>query len=78
MSSPKVANVRLANNVMSGLDDILVECGMARKLYREAMNHAKNQMDLVQVGILAQLIDHITTIEIKASDARKGEYRDIP
>lgn len=69
-----VANKRLANKVIWGLEDITALCRTARSQWDAMMARAEEQSDHVMLVHLARMRDTLAEIDRRARDARQGEY----
>lgn len=70
-----LANVRLANKAGWNLNDILEAAEFGRASLERAMGIAEKRMDAELIIHLARVQADLATIERKAGDALRGEYR---
>jgi hypothetical protein len=70
-----LANKRLANKVGWNLNDILEAAEFGRASLGKAMAIAEKRMDTELIIHLARVGADLATIERKAGDALRGEYR---
>ena len=71
---PMVANKRLANNVIAGLEDILAACQYINEDVRQCRHRAEALQDVLMLARLGDITERIAAIERRARAARRGEY----
>jgi hypothetical protein len=71
-----LANIRLANKTGWNLNDILEAAAFGRASLDKAMSIAERKMDTELIIHLARVRADLATIERKAGDALRGEYRE--
>ena len=72
----RVANKRLANKVLWGIEDGLATCRTMRGLVNAAMSRADEKMDARMLLHLVRIQEGVLFIEKKLRDAQQGEYED--
>lgn len=75
-SKTHVANKRLSNRVIWGLESILAACLSSRRALDSAMDRAEQRMDTETLLELCQVDRELSFIQRKARDARAGVYNE--
>lgn len=73
-TAPRVANKRLGNNVIAGLEDIKALAQRSRDAVVEAAKFAKKHHDSNTLAVLVEIQSNLAEIERLAYMARQGRY----
>jgi len=76
MGTRRVANKRLANNVIHGLEDIVALCKDLWGPLRAAQRRAAKQQDAIMLDHLSGMAEGLAKIERTARLARQGKYEE--